>query len=515
MLYQEIVLEEPQKSSLRDRVKFYKRLELTSRTRLDIAYQAMNARWGKITELSAKYQVSRKFVHAQRNHLQNHVDALFGSRSRAVRIERCPYSLILQFRLIGRNSLAAISILLKSLFCNELYSSVGYISQALQQIGTVLGNQIAWQGSCVFASDEVFVIGNKPILVTVDLYSGAILRLDLHASPTKVNWENHWTGLLDASITPLKVISDEGSALQGGRKTILEAVRFQPDTFHALSHRFGIFKKRLLQQAEAAMTTEYDREKRFFTAKSDATALKVAEQWQASTTQSQQAIQLYEDFSFLYHCMLAQLDVFNDQGVLRQRNHAEQELQTAVFYLRTLPIQGIQGELDALMKVFPQLFDFLDTAQDGVRQLEAFVDFAALPYWIQAWQCQKKAAKIKGLYAIQKKYLMKYKELMAFLTLFYQKREPLQWIQLKESIFKTLDIACSQASSAVENANSFIRPFLDQARGQIEQHTLNLILFYYNHRRFTRGKRKGFAPIELLTGRKLDKNWHELILETL
>jgi hypothetical protein len=80
------------------------------------------------------------------------------------------------------------------------------------------------------------------------------------------------------------------------------------------------------------------------------------------------------------------------------------------------------------MKVFPQRFDFLDTAQDGVRQLEAFVDFAALPYWIQAWQCQKKAAKIKGLYALQKKYLMKSKEWMAFLTLFYQKMDPLQWI---------------------------------------------------------------------------------------
>jgi hypothetical protein len=515
MLYPEIVLEEPPKSSLKDPVKFYRRLELTSQTRLEIAYQAMNARWGKITELSAKYQISRKFVYEQRDHLRDQVESLFGVRSRPIRRDRCPTALILQLRLIGRNSLAAISVLLKSLYCNEFYSSIGYISQSLQQIGTLLSNQIAWHGSCVFASDELFVIGNEPILVTVDLYSGAILRLDLHTSLTKVNWENHWMGLLDGGITPLKVISDEGSALQSGRKTILEAVRFQPDTFHAISHRFGILQKRLLQQAEAAITTEYEREKRFFIAKSDSTALKVAEQWQTAIVQSQQTIQCYEDFSFLYHCMLAQLNVFNAQGVLRQRDHAEQELQTAVFYLRTVPVPGIQGELDALMKVFPQLFDFLDTAQQGIRQLETSVDFAALPYWCQAWQCQKKAAKIKGKYALQKKYRMRYQELMAFLTLFYQKMDPLQWIQLKEFIFKTLDIACSQASSAVENANSFIRPFLDQARGQIEQHTLNLILFYYNHRRFTRGKRKGFAPIELLTGRKLDQNWHELLLETL
>src|SRR6266446_4844361 len=47
--------------------------------------------------------------------------------------------------------------------------------------------------------------------------------------------------------------------------------------------------------------------------------------------------------------------------------------------------------------------------------------------------------------------------------------------------------------------NSFIRPYLNSCQGQITQETLNLIMFYHNHRRYKGGKRKGKAPIELLT----------------
>ena len=58
--------------------------------------------------------------------------------------------------------------------------------------------------------------------------------------------------------------------------------------------------------------------------------------------------------------------------------------------------------------------------------------------------------------------------------------------------------------SDVENVNSFIRPFLNQARDQVSQGTLNLLLFYFNHHRFERGKRKGWAPIEILSGQRIE-----------
>ncbi len=36
-------------------------------------------------------------------------------------------------------------------------------------------------------------------------------------------------------------------------------------------------------------------------------------------------------------------------------------------------------------------------------------------------------------------------------------------------------------------------------------------MFYHNHRRYRAGKRKGRTPYELLTGRKQEKDWIELL----
>jgi hypothetical protein len=70
---------------------------------------------------------------------------------------------------------------------------------------------------------------------------------------------------------------------------------------------------------------------------------------------------------------------------------------------------------------------------------------------------------------------------------------------LKALVFDHLDTIV-RASSLVEMVNSLIRPYLNNCKGQITQETLNLIMFYHNHRRSKSGKRQGKAPIELLTG---------------
>jgi len=70
-----------------------------------------------------------------------------------------------------------------------------------------------------------------------------------------------------------------------------------------------------------------------------------------------------------------------------------------------------------------------------------------------------------------------------------------------------------KASSLVEMVNSLIRPFLNTCRGQITQETLNLIMFYHNHRRYKGGKRKGKAPIALLTGETIEGDWVDLFIQ--
>src|SRR2546429_8263001 len=87
-----------------------------------------------------------------------------------------------------------------------------------------------------------------------------------------------------------------------------------------------------------------------------------------------------------------------------------------------------------------------------------------------------------------------------------------QFVSHKALVFEKLD-AVVKASSLVEMVNSLLRPYLNSSKGQITQETLNLIMFYHNHRRYKGGKRQGKAPIELLTGETLQGDWLDLLIQ--
>jgi hypothetical protein len=76
--------------------------------------------------------------------------------------------------------------------------------------------------------------------------------------------------------------------------------------------------------------------------------------------------------------------------------------------------------------------------------------------------------------------------------------------------FDKLD-AIVRASSLVEMVHALMRPSLRSGKGPITQETVNLRMFYHNHRRYKSGKRQGKAPIALLTGKPLEAPWWELL----
>ena len=90
---------------------------------------------------------------------------------------------------------------------------------------------------------------------------------------------------------------------------------------------------------------------------------------------------------------------------------------------------------------------------------------------------------------------------------------PEQGEALRKEGEETLD-AEVRSSSLVENINAALRSLLDTCRGQVDQDMLELFAYRHNHRRFVRGKRADKAPIEILTGKELEKTWLDALLET-
>ncbi len=123
-----------------------------------------------------------------------------------------------------------------------------------------------------------------------------------------------------------------------------------------------------------------------------------------------------------------------------------------------------------------------------------------------ARQYQKNAIKAKN--NDRKKYFeRKQKEQLAKLATMLGKK----FKTVKESIYAGLD-KIIQSSAIVENINSIVRMSLNTSRDNINQEMLNLIMFYYNHRRYKDGKRKDNTPMELLTGKIQNKDWLEILL---
>jgi len=80
--------------------------------------------------------------------------------------------------------------------------------------------------------------------------------------------------------------------------------------------------------------------------------------------------------------------------------------------------------------------------------------------------------------------------------------------KIKETIFDELDNII-KASSAIENINSILRFYLDSSRSQPTQEFLNIFVFYHNHRQYKAGK----TPMEIITGKKQEKYWIQLLLD--
>jgi len=505
--------EEP--SSLTKSYKFIRRSDISPEQRLRLgALLACFGYHGQVTKFKRKYGVSRTFLYGLKDRFSGQTAGLFEPDS-VLKINRSDnrhraHREILELRLIGKCSLGATSLLLAARG-ESLPNSTCFISRFLKKLGSRLGRMVNWQGEVVFASDEIFMIGHQPVLVTVDPVSSVILRMESLDSLSKEAWEEHWKSLIDAGITPLGIVKDEGVAMNAAQAAgVMSGVEGQTDTFHAVSHRLGLYAKRLEKAADKAMEYEWERKDKIQSAVSEPVILRRTEMYEAACQKTLSAIEQFEGFQFLYFHILRQFNTFDSKGQARSQTTATQEVKAALQMMRDLQISGLNEQLDTIENLLPKLFNFLAKAQVIQYQLEAELGEIPTYFWTYAWQMEKKSRKIKH-YAKSRSAARKSQTALDLLQEHYR-LEDREFQELKTKVFSQLD-RIVQSSALVETINSLLRPYMNEAKNQLSQEQLNLIRFYLNHRVYQRGKRKGAAPIELLTGQKLEKSWREMLVE--
>ena len=355
-----------------------------------------------------------------------------------------------------------------------------------------------------YLSDEIFA-RHQPILVTIEAQSTAILKIQLASDRSAETWKAHFDDLGDHRFHSIGMASDRGLGLVAGYHAACQDARWVCDRFHEFQDLFDR-RRQLERKAYAAIAKEDEAAHTFHNAKSEANLHKRLQHYEHAHHACEQAMARYDQLDLLLHLLRDALHLCSPFGRLRTVAGVRSELTLLLSLIEeiddaVLPklLQPIRSHLDDILAPFEQ-------AESIHAELLDLLPQQILDALVLAWHHEHLSYQSQ---AKQKRY---------------HQHESQQWLDfaegfldhqfepLKALVFEKLD-AIVQASSLVELVNSFIRPYLNSSKGQITQETLNLIMFYHNHRRYKSGKRQGKAPIELLTGEALEADWVALLIQ--
>src|SRR5216683_5831066 len=399
--------------------------------------------------------------------------------------------LILLLRLEGKCSIPSMSSILK--YFRYQPNSVGYLSECFHTYGGALPStlSIAEPQVVFYLSDEIFA-RHQPILVTIEAQSTAILKIQLASDRSAQTWKAHFEDLGAHRFHSIGMASDRGVGLVAGSHAACQDARWVCDRFHALQ---DLFERRhqLERTAYAAIAKEDEAVQTCHNAKSEAHLHKRLQHDEHAHHACEHAIARYDQLDLLLHLLRDALHLCSPFGRRRTVAGVRSELMLLLSLIEEIDdavllklLHPIRSHLDDILAPFEQAESLHSELLDLVPQQI----FDAL---VLAWHHEHLS------YQSQAKHKR------------YHQHERQQWLDVAEGlldhqfepfkalVFEKLD-AIVQASSLVEMVNACIRPSLKSSKGQITQETLNLIMFYHNHRRYKSGKRQGKAPIELLTG---------------
>ena len=462
-----------------------------------------------ITQIAKKYEICRAFVYVLLNKLKESIPLIFSPKEREKIISKKELlSRMLLHRMVGKSSIDSISTLMR--YDNLSYSSVGSISQSLSAVGALLPKvqtiPIEKKLEITAVADEIF-IGNQPILITAEPKSSVILSIELASDRTKDTWSNHLTTIeSQKKIDILSMATDEGTGLRAAMND--KGIFWQADTYHAIAHRLGKWVSIFEQRAYKMIAIEYERKRIIASAKTQKIINQRRYKYSKSCKKTIEAIELYEDFLYLYSYIIKQLQPFHSNGEIRDREKAKANIEVALELMKSLEQEHINSLIKSIEKILPELLNYFEESKKAIERCKQLgIDDDTITTLTLAWQWNKalvKAKKAQRRKRAKEESLFYFEYAKNILKESYEKT--------KELVFNELDNII-QASSIIENINSILRPYLDLSKNQVTKEFLQLFAFYHNHRRYKAGKRKGKTPMEILTGEKQEKDWIEILTD--
>jgi len=410
-------------------------------------------------------------------------------------------------RLEGQVPIARISEILRVL--GYPHDSIGMVSERLTLFGSCLSNtlNIGMPYLIFYLSDEIFALG-CPILVTIDPVSTAILRIELASDRKGDTWKKHFSELKDHQFIAKGLGSDRGAGIINGFQAVCPDAVWCSDHFHEFTDLIKL-RMTLERQAYAKIAEEEERLHILNNAKSEDNRQKCAQKYAMAKASCDLKISQYQHVSDIVDLLLPTLYFFDPAtGRHRQALQVKSDVLALMNLLDECELHTLQLQTKAIRNHIDDICVCYRQVEGICQELAGTLPEETLNFVGLAWQHGHQSHQHKGEH---KKYHQAERDFWLEAAVPLLGENAGQQIEQAFELFNGM----VRTSSLIEMVNSQIRPHLNSCKGQVTQEHLNLIMFYHNHHLYKSGKRKGKAPIELLTGTALEGDWLELLLETI
>ena len=201
-----------------------------------------------------------------------------------------------------------------------------------------------------------------------------------------------------------------------------------------------------------------------------------------------------------------QLEAFDERGELSDLSARQAEIACLLELLGTLDSAALQKEWKSFSAGLAGYWGYYERLAVVYEDLCAQHPPAVIAALACGWQWERQATNSKD-YGVRRR--LQQAAQAAYDTA--ASLSPKDAVSRQQAVVEALSTEV-RSSSLIENVNSALRPLLETCRGQVRQETLALLAYVHNHRRFVRGQRAGQAPVEILTGQRLEQSWVDALL---
>jgi len=483
----------------------------------DIAISAIRGQgiYGTITGLSQQYGISRQKVYDIRDQGYSGINSEFecaaykpqGSFTLEISEEDMKRAVI-AMRVMSPSSIRDIVALLPMIYGRGWsYGKIQGILVEAEKCAEEILKKIDLGAIKNIALDEMFSQG-WPVFGGIDLDTQYLFQLEVHPSRGGEDWEKSLAKLRDnQNLIPQRAVKDAGTGLGKGVRSCWEGIQEHDDMFHAVLIMGREFYH-LELRAYSAMRKVYDLEEQREKARYKKNLYSIGQQLRRARKKMEEAIERYDRFEALYREARRVLELTDrGSGCLRTPEEVESILTRVSEGMNQLGINRIRKVARYLRNRAPGLGKYLKDL--GIRLLEITEEAGGndlVEAVVRVYQANFDAQR-NGSFWENKVREQELKESVRHLleiTSHDHKR-----------IIKALNLVVPileqryRASSAIENLNSVLRPYL-VVQKNVQQGFLNIFRFFWNMRNREWGRGKGTSPYEELTGNRVE-DWLTLL----